>query len=728
MPQQPDRTPAPPEVEITATEPTTTSAPELAALEASEPVAPGSVARDGTTLMIEGTGSTTAHVALGAGLWTAASHSYGNGSGQFIVRLVGPPASARPLCWNQGRGVALADSETDSVSVYPPLPIVVDDTGDAWCEPGEFTLEVAASGRWVVVLTNESPAPGEAGGEEADHDAGSGGLTVGGIALEPPRGHARAGTEPTDLVFVQISVGDRYACGVTDQAAVECWGYDNTWGQASPPPGEFSQVAAGDNHTCALTVHGEVQCWGDGYYGQTAAPAGAFVQVTTSDLISCALRSDGSFTCWGGRYGSTDSPAGLSVERLSEDSSCGLLADATLACSPWTAVDDSGSSGSPAGTFTHVGDLCGVRTDGSVTCWGANPPDPSAPAGGTFTQTSDLCGITTGGEIVCWGTGQYSRANRPEQAPPGRYMQISAGGFHACGLRTDGAVRCWGHGYGSGPAPPDTAFAQVSVGATHPCGVTTEGRLECWDRRYWGPAPAVEGWQAPEPSELPEGRFVSVSVGGVRLDDSVACALHADGTLACFDYSGPVTAPGGSFREVSVGRRQICGLRTDGTIECWGWHDDDPARPAPDGDRFTAVSAAGGYACGVRVDGSLACWGNDEGWPIDPPAGAYTQVSVSDGRACAVGTDDRLVCWSWRPDVFAQWGLRTPADPPEGAFAAVSTTNSYACGLTTVGSIECWGAGTLGRADPPEGPFTQISVGPSYACGVHHEGAVKCWG
>ena len=271
------------------------------------------------------------------------------------------------------------------------------------------------------------------------------------------------------------------------------------------------------------------------------------------------------------------------------------------------------------------------------------------------------------------------------------------------------------------------AFSQVSVGTTHPCGITAEGHLTCWDRRYRGPVLTVDDWRDPDLAELPEGQFAQVSVGGVRFDDSVACAVSADGTLACFDYGGPVAAPDGTFRDVSVGRDQTCGLRTGGAIECWAW-DDDPV-PSPSAqERFSSVSAAGGYACGVRTDTTLACWGTDDRWPADPPTGAYTQVSVSPGRACAVTTDAELRCWSWRAEVLAQGGLRTPADPPKGAFTAVSVTGGYACGLRTDGRVECWGAGTTGRADPPEASFTQISVGPYYACGIRDDKAVQCWG
>ena len=598
---------------------------------------------DSATVAVEGTGGTTTSVTLGAGLWTAVSSVTGNDGGHFIVRLIGPSDSPRPTCWNRGNGVALADARGDETSVDSMLPLLVADGPDAWCEPGQLTLEVTASGPWTVVLTNTTRL--------AD-DGGRGG-NVGGIVLDPQREHARTGTEPTGPVFVQISVGDRYACGVTPDSTVECWGYDNTWGQASPPTGEFAEVAAGNNHTCALAVGGEVRCWGDGYRGQTDAPEGVFTQVVTSETISCALRADGSFACWGS-LGAVESPPGLSVARLAENGKCGLTADGKLAC--WyfrtsyeepTAIE---VVDAPAGTFTHVGDLCGVRSDGTVTCWGAIPPDPSEPPSGTYVQTSDLCGITT------------------------------------------------------------------------------EGAVACWDRRYRGPAPAVEGWRAPEPGELPEGQFARISVGGVRLDDSMACAVRADGALACWDYGGPKAAPHGEFSDVSVGRGQTCALRTDGAVECWAWDEDDSAPSPPAQDRFTTVSATAGYACGVRANDALACWGADDRWPTDPPIGTFTQVSVSPGRACAVRSDARLHCWGWRADSLADRGLRTPANPPEGTFATVSVTGRYACGLRTDGSVECWGYGIIGRADPPDAHFAQISVGPHYACGITTGGAVRCWG
>jgi len=40
-----------------------------------------------------------------------------------------------------------------------------------------------------------------------------------------------------------------------------------------------------------------------------------------------------------------------------------------------------------------------------------------------------------------------------------------------------------------------------------------------------------------------------------------------------------------------------------------------------------------GYACGVRTDGTVACWGDNTYGEATPPAGTYTSVSVGSSAA-----------------------------------------------------------------------------------------------
>ena len=67
--------------------------------------------------------------------------------------------------------------------------------------------------------------------------------------------------------------------------------------------------------------------------------------------------------------------------------------------------------------------------------------------------------------------------------------------------------------------------------------------------------------------------------------------------------------PVGTFVSVSAGHTHTCGIRTNGSVACWGLGLDGQASP-PDG-AFTSVSAGALHTCGVRTDGSVECWGRD---------------------------------------------------------------------------------------------------------------------
>ncbi len=70
--------------------------------------------------------------------------------------------------------------------------------------------------------------------------------------------------------------------------------------------------------------------------------------------------------------------------------------------------------------------------------------------------------------------------------------------------------------------------------------------------------------------------------------------------------ASPRRRPGPS-RQVSAGAHHTCGLKTDGTLACWGRNDYGQATP-PAG-TFSQVSAGGYHTCGLKTDGTLACWG-----------------------------------------------------------------------------------------------------------------------
>ena len=130
------------------------------------------------------------------------------------------------------------------------------------------------------------------------------------------------------LVFISLSAGRDYTCGVTNDGVPFCWGH-GTAGQLGTEDTldlvptrvhqiaglTFAAVAAGGTHTCALTAAGEAYCWGQGTYGQLGtgvAPTASTVRgavtggltfvalsVGTSSEHTCGVTPDSVTYCWG---------------------------------------------------------------------------------------------------------------------------------------------------------------------------------------------------------------------------------------------------------------------------------------------------------------------------------------------------------------------------------------------------------------------------------------------
>jgi hypothetical protein len=138
-----------------------------------------------------------------------------------------------------------------------------------------------------------------------------------------------------------------------------------------------------------------------------------------------------------------------------------------------SASADAGSSSADAGSDSAT-DTCG---DGIVTepeeCDGADPLGVTCADLGfdvgevrcssnctydgatctyTFSQVSagwlHTCGVTTNGSVACWGanTDYDGRVSYGQATPPaGTFSQVSAADLRTCGIRVGGALACWGN-------------------------------------------------------------------------------------------------------------------------------------------------------------------------------------------------------------------------------------------------------------------------------------------
>ena len=179
------------------------------------------------------------------------------------------------------------------------------------------------------------------------------------------------------------------------------------------------------------------------------------------------------------------------------------------------------------------------------------------------------CALRTDRTIVCWD----SALSGEVEAPAGHFTALTSGYGHSCGIRTDGAIECWGDNEVAQADPPHGRFTAVDAGHDHSCAVTVEAAIVCWGRNFHG-----------RTTRLRDGSPLCLPA-----ETLVRLARRRNRRLLGWDHWGETDAPEGRFTAVAAGGGHSCGLRADGTVECWGG--DDPAPGAGDDVRSAATFA-----------------------------------------------------------------------------------------------------------------------------------------
>jgi alpha-tubulin suppressor-like RCC1 family protein len=247
--------------------------------------------------------------------------------------------------------------------------------------------------------------------------------------------------------------------------------------------------------------------------------------------------------------------------------------------------------------------------------------------------------------------------------------------------------------------------------------------------------------------------------------------------------TNPVVAVG--FATVSAGNGHVCGLKTDGIADCWGWNSTgqlgtsttescgsgNPCSTTPvavsGGLSFATISAGDGFTCGLPTSGTLYCWGGDSVGELGngtttssaapvPVVGGLTFAAVSTSfgyyHACGVTTAGKAYCWGQNDS--GELGAVTTetcdsvacsttpiAVSGQLTFSAIAAGGQYSCGINLDSAAYCWGANTIGQlgdgtTTPSQTPvavagglrFSQLSAGYATVCGLTTTGAAYCWG
>ncbi len=277
----------------------------------------------------------------------------------------------------------------------------------------------------------------------------------------------------------------------------------------------------------------------------------------------------------------------------------------------WTAPVSDGGSPITGYTATAMpgGQTCSAATVSGCTITGLS-------TGGSYSIT-----VTATNAI---GTGPPSAAVTAELPPVG--WLAFAGAADRAGNTANSTL----------PASVTPAFADwtsVQEGSWHTCALRTAGGLYCWGQNTYGQLGLGDNATRTNPQQVGAQTWLAVTSGG-----SFSCAVRSDRTLWCWGQNSGgqlgqgSTSPASStvplqvgtasdWRAVSAGLGNVCGLKTDNTLWCWGGNANylvgdgtttNRYAPVPVGAAtWSNVDLSTAHACGVRTDGTLACWGSN---------------------------------------------------------------------------------------------------------------------
>lgn len=294
---------------------------------------------------------------------------------------------------------------------------------------------------------------------------------------DTPGGRPQDSPDRARESFVDISIGDTFACGVRTDGTLRCWGAS----ELAPGGHLWARVEQYDDYTCALDLTGQACCWGaaelagDCSDRGTAYPADTFVDLTTGLGYACGLTANNQILCWGADAGiGTLVTEWEDVPIIEITAMYGLLV-AHHGGNMYSSWDVASSFPGVRRFETRVSveldsdDIVLVdhdanlmdRTTGRVLPYNLYAADPGAVR--AEADHNALCARYPDGHIRCEAelsdTGHYAEQFSADPDPEERFTDFAlwhniSYGATGCGLlEGTGHVKCWGY-----VLPPDPMF------------------------------------------------------------------------------------------------------------------------------------------------------------------------------------------------------------------------------------------------------------------------------
>lgn len=604
------------------------------------------------------------------------------------------------------------------------------------------------------------------------------------------------------------------SAAIKSDGTLWCWGRglsgqlgDNTTVNKSSPiqtiagGTNWSSVALGYNFRGGIKTDGTLWMWGNNLSGQlgdnTTTNRSSPVQTITGgsnwSSISCgyghtaATKTDGTLWLWGSQgywIGAT-----------------GALGDntTTMRSSPIQTVAG-GTNWSRV--CAGYGATSAIKTDGTLWVWGNNFVG--------MLGTNDAVSRSSPVQTVTGGT---------------NWSMVSITQNNAVALKTDNSLWVWGRGL-EGQMGDNTAVSKSSPVQT---GLNSKDWRDAWagssmvralknDGRIftWGSAGGAghlgdnANTARSNPTQITGSVFFknvgegSNSVHSGAVGNSFTTALvdlsdvymekfpfrandygtvygfgqGSDGQLGTNNQiavSSPtqIVSKDNIWVTVSAGYRHSAGVKSDGTLWCWGRNDSgqigdnttahksSPVQTITGGSNWRTVACGGtgfnGFTAAIKTDGTLWVWGaNDSGQiadnttinkssPIQTITGGIDWRNISCGSAHIVSVKTDGTIWNWGLGTSGQLGDNTIASKSSPVqtitagttWLSASAGRNYTGGIKTDGTLWLWGAngnGQLGNnsTSSMSSPVQTIAAGTNWAqvaCSrannFIHSGAVK---
>ncbi|VAX01223.1 BNR repeat domain protein [hydrothermal vent metagenome] len=436
-----------------------------------------------------------------------------------------------------------------------------------------------------------------------------------------------------------ITLGFNHACGiklVNSENKLFCWGQQQysqlgtgfSYNSLIPnlvvadsipvdDPYVWKQLDTGSTHSCAIKNDDTLWCWGRSYSGQLGLgnvlpnttlqqvqPNTKWLEVKSNFRTTCARKVDNTLWCWGFNQRAQQGN-GSRINSFSPVKTKGAVSE-----NNWTGL--------------FVGDFfsCAQQGDQTVWCWGSNSFGQIAQAPNTPPAITFIAEKTPISPTISWIAGKVFTGSRA-----------------ACAISIDQNLYCWG----------DNSFDRIDnintgkVVVSTPKLIPPPANEEVWISAHIGGNPLVEqlsGGKGPVVQQT-NGSFICALSGQV-IDST-------EGTLWCWGDNAfaalgattpnrtiPVTAPikvstdsnsVTQWRQVSVNDNNVCAIKNDGTLWCWGGSNSQgelgigstiraviPTQEATKSTDWVAVKTGGHHTCGLqsqngKTNYSLWCWG-----------------------------------------------------------------------------------------------------------------------